>query len=224
MNTPVSLDLFFLATVLLTLFWIYKATLSNRKFLGILSGYLIFQSILGISGFYTNTQIIPPRMIFLIGPAVIGISLVFISKKGRDSLMRLNDSSLLLLHTVRIPVELSLYGLFVYKNIPELMTFEGINYDIFSGLSAPLIWWVSQRKTKTSSLIVFIWNIACLILLGIVVFHGILSVPTPFQQFSFEQPNIGMLYFPYLLLPGCVVPLVLFSHLVLLRKYLIQVR
>ncbi|MEO6489224.1 MAG: hypothetical protein ABIO04_04715 [Ferruginibacter sp.] len=39
-----------------------------------------------------------------------------------------------------------------------------------------------------------------------------------FLPFGFEQPNIAILYFPYTLLPGYIVPLVLFSQLVSIRK------
>ncbi|MEM9987092.1 MAG: hypothetical protein AAF804_18515, partial [Bacteroidota bacterium] len=49
---------------------------------------------------------------------------------------------------------------------------------------------------------------------------AILSAPLPFQQLAFEQPNVAVLRFPYVLLPGVVVPLVLLSHLLSL-KYLL---
>ncbi|HLL95226.1 MAG TPA: hypothetical protein VK404_09645, partial [Spirosoma sp.] len=39
-----------------------------------------------------------------------------------------------------------------------------------------------------------------------------LAAPTPFQQIAFEQPNIGILYFPFVWLPSVVVPLVLMAH------------
>jgi hypothetical protein len=64
------------------------------------------------------------------------------------------------------------------------------------------------------------WNILGLILLLNVVIHGILSVPFPFQQFGLDQPNIAMLHAPYLLLPGLIVPVVLFSHLAAIRLIL----
>jgi hypothetical protein len=62
------------------------------------------------------------------------------------------------------------------------------------------------------------WNLACLLLLANVVITAILSVPTPFQQFAFEQPNIAMLYFPFVWLPCLVVPAVVFAHVVCLRQ------
>ena len=42
------------------------------------------------------------------------------------------------------------------------------------------------------------------------------------QQLAFEQPNIAVLRFPYVLLPGIVVPLVGLSHLLHLKQLLTQ--
>jgi hypothetical protein len=61
------------------------------------------------------------------------------------------------------------------------------------------------------------WNFICLGLLFNIVINAILSVPTPFQKFGFDQPNVAVLYFPFTWLPACVVPLVLLSHLASIR-------
>jgi hypothetical protein len=51
-----------------------------------------------------------------------------------------------------------------------------------------------------------------------IVLTAILSAPLPIQQLAFEQPNIAVLYFPFTFLPGFIVPIVLFSHLVVISK------
>jgi hypothetical protein len=100
------------------------------------------------------------------------------------------------------------------------MTFEGRNFDILSGLSAPFIYYFGFVKRRLSNALILGWNFICLALLINIVANAILSVPTPFQKFAFDQPNIGVLYFPFNLLPACVVPLVLLSHLVAIRRLL----
>lgn len=127
---------------------------------------------------------------------------------------------LTLLHVVRIPVELVLYSLFIYKQVPELMTFEGRNFDILAGLSAPFIYYFGFIKKKINQKVILLWNIACLGLLFNIVVNAVLSTPVPFQQFAFDQPNAAILYFPFVWLPGCIVPLVLFSHLVVIKRIL----
>ena len=97
------------------------------------------------------------------------------------------------------------------------MTFEGSNPDILSGITAPLVW-LAYRKGIVGSKGLLTWNIVCLALLFNIVVHAILSAPTPFQQFAFDQPNVGLLKAPYVLLPAFIVPAVLFSHVVAILK------
>lgn len=100
------------------------------------------------------------------------------------------------------------------------MTFEGSNFDILSGLSAPLIYYFGFVKKNFSKKIMLIWNAVCLGLLMNIVITAILSSPFPFQQFAFDQPNIAILYFPFIWLPCCIVPVVLLSHLAAIKQLL----
>jgi hypothetical protein len=115
-------------------------------------------------------------------------------------------------------VEIGLYCLFIHKAIPQLMTFEGRNFDIISGITAPLVAWLGFVKRKLHKTVILAWNIICLLLVLNIVTHGILSVPSPAQQFAFDQPNIAVLYFPITWLPAFIVPLVIFTHLVSIRQ------
>jgi hypothetical protein len=98
------------------------------------------------------------------------------------------------------------------------MTIEGSNFDILSGLSAPFIGYLAFKGGITRKILLWTWNIFCLLLLFNVVITAVLALPTPAQQISFDQPNIAVLYFPFNLLPAYVVPLVLFGHLAAFRK------
>lgn len=100
------------------------------------------------------------------------------------------------------------------------MTFEGSNFDMLSGLSAPVIYYFGYIKKNLNKRIILIWNVICLGLLINIVITAILSSPFPFQQFAFDQPNIAVLYFPFIWLPCCIVPLVLLSHLAAIRQLL----
>jgi len=57
-----------------------------------------------------------------------------------------------------------------------------------------------------------------LILLLNIVAIAILSAPSIFQQFGMEQPNLAIFQFPFVWLPSVVVPLVMFAHLVTIRR------
>ena len=215
-------NIVFILTTLLTIFLFYKATHNSKLTLVILFSWILLQAILGLSGFYTITNTFPPRFALLALPAVLFIIGLFVSAKGRIYINSLDAKTLTLLHVVRIPVEICLYWLFIYKSIPQLMTFEGRNFDIAAGLTAPLVYYFGYVKNQINKTVLLLWNFICLGLLLNIVINAILSVPSALQQFAFDQPNTAVLYFPFVWLPACVVPLVLMAHLVTIRKLLIK--
>ena len=221
-NLPIYISLVFVLTTIASIFIFYKATHRNKLVLYILFSWLAIQSVIALTGFYTETDSLPPRFILLIGPALLFIAILFISSSGRLFIDRLDNSMLTLLHAVRIPVEIVLLWLSIYKTIPELMTFEGRNPDILSGISALVIYFLMFRLKKYNRTVLLIWNFICLGLLINIVVIAILSAPFVFQRFAFDQPNIALMYFPYIWLPAIVVPLVLLAHLSSIRQLLLE--
>ena len=217
-SLPTYISLVFVVTTILTVGLFYKATNNSKPTLVILLAWLTIQTVIGLTGFYTVTNTIPPRFLLLILPPLVFIILLFATVKGRQYLDSLNVKTLTILHIIRIPVEVVLFWLFLNKAVPKLMTFEGRNFDILSGLTAPIVFYFGFIKTLMDRKIILIWNFICLGLLINIIVNAILSAPFPFQKFAFEQPNIAILYFPFNLLPSCVVPLVLLSHLATIRQ------
>ena len=217
---PNYLNIFFGLTTLFTIGIFYWAANQSKFTLIILLSWMILQFIIGTTGFYTITEGIPPRFLLLVLPPFIFIGVLFSTTNGRLFIDGLNLRILTMLHIVRIPVELVLYGLYVYKAVPELMTFEGRNYDIVSGLTVPIIYYLGFVKKRFNTRLLLIWNFICLGLLFNIVVHAVLSAPFPFQQLAFDQPNIAVLHAPFNGLPSCVVPLVLLSHLTAIRQLL----
>jgi len=219
-NLPLYVKIHFLVTTLLAVGITWKATRYSKPFVLIVASWLVLQAILGLKGFYTVTTGIPPRFTLLVLPPLVMITIQFITKKGRAFIDNLDLAYLTLLHIVRIPVEITLFLLFVNKLVPDVMTFEGRNFDILSGITAIVVYYFGFVRKVLSWKILLAWNIVCLALLVNIVATAVLSAPFPFQQLGFEQPNIALLYFPFVWLPCCVVPLVLFSHLVAIRRYI----
>lgn len=209
-------------TLIATIYFFYKATPKSNGFLILIGTWLVVQSVIGISGFYTVTNTSPPRFQLLLLPPLIFTIVQFSTKRGRLFIDSLNLRVLTIIHIVRIPVEIVLYWLLAAKAVPELMTFEGRNFDIISGVTAPLIYYFGFVKNQLPKSILIVWNILCGGLLLNIIITGMLSAPTPFQQFGFEQPNIAVLHFPFMFLPACIVPLVLFSHLSSIRLLVIS--
>ena len=178
---------------------------------------LTIQGLLSYQGFYQDTSSTPPRFIFILLPTLLIILFTFFTQKGRDWMKSLDINLLIILSIIRIPVELILYSLFIHGAIPELMTFEGRNFDILAGITAPFVYYFIVVKKWNKNLL-FYWNIIGLLLILNIIIAAILSAPAPFQQFAFDQPNIGILNFPFTLLGAYVAPVVLFSHLIMIYR------
>jgi len=218
------LIIFFVLTTLTTILIFLRAASWSKTVTAIIAGWIILQSILSLSGFYLVSDTVPPRFALLPGPPVLFIICLFLTKKGRRFIDSLNIRWLTILHSIRIPVEMILFGLFLHKLIPQIMTFEGRNLDIISGITAPIVYYFAFIRQRLSNRVLLFWNIICLALLINIVTIAILSAPFSFQQFAFDQPAIGILHFPFICLPCCIVPLVLLSHLASIRQLVLELR
>ncbi|MEO5569363.1 MAG: hypothetical protein ABIT08_06290 [Bacteroidia bacterium] len=214
-----DLSICFMWVVALTFFFFIKAFIRGTvswhikiALVIILVGWLFLQWTLSVKGYYLNFTGMPPRFILAIGPPFFLISLIMILKK-KAWLIVFSLKTLTWIHVVRIPVELILLGLYFDKQIPQLMTFEGRNFDILSGLTAPLIAYFCFTKNIWNKKVALVWNIICLGLLLNIVINAVLSAPFAFQKFAFDQPNVAVAFFPFVWLPAFVVPVILFSHL-----------
>jgi hypothetical protein len=194
---------------------------TKKKATLILFGMLVWlalQAFLALNGFYKDIHIAPPKMLLIALPPIATILILFLTTSGRKFIDSLPVQILTWLHTARIAVEIVLYFLFVQDAIPQLMTFEGRNFDIIAGITAPVIAWFGYKKPSFNNKIILAWNSICLLLVLNITINAVLSLPTPFQRFAFEQPNIAVLYFPFNWLPAFVVPVVIFSHLAAIRQ------
>jgi len=217
-HLPIYVPVVFILVVLMAIATIYKASNRSGTFLMIITIWVIIQTILSLSGFYTITLSRPPRAAFLVLPPMIFIIALFNIKSGKQFMDKMDIRTLTIFHTLRIIVELVLFWLYTHKAVPGLMTFEGRNFDILSGLTAPVIYYFSFVKKTIGRRALITWNIICLGLLLNIIIIGLLSAPGNMQRLAFDQPNIAIQHFPFVLLPSLLVPLVLFSHLVTIRQ------
>ena len=219
-NLPAYINIVFILTVLLTVWFLWKASHSEVLIFVVLV-WLIIQGLLSYFGFYLDSMGTPPRFIAAVLPPLVLIIIVLSTKRGTIFTRTMRLKTLHLLHIVRIPVEICLYLLSVNKAVPELMTFEGNNLDIAVGITAPVLYFTCfKRREVRSKNLLLAWNIIGLVFLGSIMINGLLSAHTIFQSLAFEQPNIAIMYFPFVWLPGFIVMAALFSHLVMIKRLL----
>ena len=219
-NVPFYVSALFMMTTLVTVVLFFFATAKNKTVLGIVFVLIILQTILAFQSFYHNSYALPPRVMFMLLPSTLLILFAFFSQKGKEFIEAIDLKTYTYLHTVRIAVEFVIFWLFVANLMPESMTFEGRNFDIFSGITAPIVAYFGFNGQKTNKTLLLIWNFICLALVLQVVGTGILSAPSPFQTLSLAQPNVAVFYFPFVFLPTIVVPIVIFGHLVAIKRLL----
>ncbi|MEO1655362.1 MAG: hypothetical protein AAFU64_17590 [Bacteroidota bacterium] len=217
-NLTTIVYLGFGATFLLTVFLFFWASKGNWALLALVGIGAVIQALAAYGGFFLDAGSYPPRLVWLLGPTIILITLAFWLPRSRPLVDRFHLERYTWLHIIRVPIEVVLLGLFLAGALPQSMTFEGRNFDIFSGLTAPFIAYFGIRKKLLSPRFVLVWNFICLGLVLQVVITGILSVPSQIQLLSFDQPNVAVLYFPFVWLPGIIVPMVILGHLASIRR------
>lgn len=217
-SLPLWIGLLFGIVVAISIAGFYWAS-GSKPFLWGALGWTALQCALGMSGIFQNTDAMPPRiMLFGILPSILAIVFILSSRSGQSLTDGLNLKRITLLHTVRVPVEIVLTLLFHYGVLSVYTTWEGTNFDVLSGLSAPIIAYLAFKNGGLRKGLLIGWNIACLLLLLNVVVTAIFAFPSPFQKLAFDQPNLAILYFPFNLLPSVVVPIVMLSHLAVLKR------
>jgi hypothetical protein len=216
---------FFLTTLLAVWFLVTAARKAGERLVPyrilvfLVPFWILLTGYLSTTEFYRVSDAMPPRVVaFGVLPSVLLIVIFFIA--FRDFVNRLPLTTLTLLHILRIPVELVLLWLFQNGQVPILMTFEGWNFDILSGITAPIIFFLAFRNGSVNRPLLIIWNLVALGLLINIVTIAVLSFRSPFQQLAFDQPNVGVTYLPFIWLPALIVPIVLFAHLAALYKLL----
>ncbi|MCA8913780.1 MAG: hypothetical protein KDB90_00110 [Planctomycetes bacterium] len=187
------------------------AALTIFAWLGITTG-------IALSGMLTpSPDRIPPNLPVL-AFTMIAMLVLTLGPVGRRMVDSLSAPKLIGFQVFRVPVELVLFMLAVNGVGPELLSFEGRNFDIITGLTAPLVAWLVWKRPNKA--LVIGWNVLGLALLANVLAHAVLSMPGPMQKI-FVQPGPEIVAgFPYIWLPAYLVPLAAAGHVLSLRQAL----
>jgi len=194
-----------------------------KKVIVALVVWMVFLSAMSISGFFQNFNTIPPRFVIIITPPLLVLVwAIFFSQTTKDLLTIVPPQTILNLQVFRIVVELLLWLLFIQNLLPVQMTFEGWNFDIISGITGPVVAYFGIVKNKWPKSVLLAWNFVCLGLLINIVTIAILSFPTPFRHFMNEPANYIVAQFPFVWLPGFLVPLAYSLHFLSIRQLINQ--
>ncbi|MFA6457056.1 MAG: hypothetical protein WCW40_09565 [Bacteroidota bacterium] len=191
----------------------------QRSFAIGLSAWFFLQYFAGTMGFFAQgLGGLPPKIMIVVLPNFILIFYLWFSTKGGEIAQQFDLVFLTLFQSFRIFVELILWQLAGKELLPSVMSFEGRNFDVLIGVTAPVVAYLFS-KGKISNLGLIIWNIGGIVLVTNVVLHGMLSLPG-IELIRTNVPNFIISYAPFNLLPGVLVPIAYILHVFALRKLL----
>lgn len=189
----------------------------SRKFrvaVSFVIGWLLYLSILSLTGILKDLNLPPkfPLLIFL--PLLIGFVVFYRRSKNSRVIKAIPKVWPVYFQSFRIVVELMLLYTFYAGIIPQSATFEGLNFDVLMGVSAPLVAYFLVGQSKSKKLQV-VWNVLGILMVMFVGFIIATSMYKP-DVWGSEVPLMSMAFIemPYLLLAGFLAPLAIFMHLV----------
>jgi hypothetical protein len=121
--------------------------------------------------------------------------------------------------TFRVGVESSLFALHAAGRAPAQITFEGRNFDVLVGLSAPLVAWLVARG-RIGAKGALAWNVLGLAVLANTVATVATSTPGPLHHDWPGAPFTAITTWPIVWLPAFLMPTAVFLHFVSLRQSL----
>jgi len=194
----------------------------SSSFLSVSFLWFILVNILSVKGIFLDFSSMPPKIFIVVIIPFIVIIYFLVSKKINRILLNVPGQWLIYIQSFRVIVEILLWMLLLLNLMPVQMSFEGRNFDILVGLTAPVIAYFCYSKKKWSDTIALIWNFAGLILLANIVITAILSMPTNLRVFMNEPSNTIVAYFPVVLLPAVLVPVAYAMHLFSIKQILMK--
>jgi hypothetical protein len=173
---------------------------------------------LSYKGFFADFSKLPPRPVLaLLIPLPFVLIFVF-SKTGTKILQVIPTQWLVLMQSFRIFVEVLIWFAFLANKLPIQMSLEGRNFDVLTGILALPIGYLLIRKKTYSPKIIIVFNVVGLLLLLNILIIAVLSMPTSFQYFANEPSAVLIAQFPFILLPGVLVPIAYSFHIFSLRQ------
>lgn len=185
--------------------------------------WLALLTLLSWSGFFRNFSSLPPRLFVALIPPLVLIIMLLFSKPFGNMLRVIPMSWPIYVQSFRILMEIFLWMGYNGGYVPEQMTFRWLNHDIIVGITAPMAGFVFFGKNRYRRLEAIIWNFFGIILLLNVLLVAILSTPSPFRVFMNEPANTFVAEFPFIFIPGFIVPFALAMHLFSLRQLFLKI-
>ncbi|MDD5409922.1 MAG: hypothetical protein PHF31_00670 [Methylobacter sp.] len=188
-----------------------------------LTAWIAYGGILGYMGVIANSSTLPPGMFYLLAPIIMFVMFMARSRIGATVALSFPIWLLMGMESFRFVVEIFLHQLWIGGQVPKMLTYQGANFDILIGISAPIVAWLLFSR-RISNQMALAWNVIGIVMLANVAARGVLTTPGPLHFISTEVPNVAIGTFPFTYIPGLMVPLALVLHVLSIRGLRLRMR
>ncbi|WP_295996995.1 hypothetical protein [Rugamonas sp.] len=188
-----------------------------------LVAWLLLSGALAADGWLAVWEARPPRLLLIPLLALAGVVVLHRSALLRGLIDAAPRHWPVAMQIFRIGVELSFLGLYLAGGAPRQVTFEGRNFDVLVGLTAPFVafairyWQLAPRS-------VIVWNALGLAILTNTIFTTLSSTPGPAHLDWPGLPFTGFGHWPFVWIPAFLAPLAIFLHVFSIRQNLALLR
>jgi hypothetical protein len=197
-----------------------RAAAGRAAVLGALGAWFALVLAIGATGALSPARGGAPGLgLAVILPVAALVWAYFALSSVRNAMAATPLPALIALHAIRV-LGLSFIVLYAEGRLPAPFAPSAGWGDVFIGVTALPIAWTVMRFGESVRPLVFAWNVIGIADLVNAIALGALSAPGPLQVFSGPPDSSPMTSLPWLIIPGFLVPCLLFLHVVILARLL----
>lgn len=188
----------------------------------VVTGVMLGEVALASSGLFQRWDLRPPPFMLMFVPLTVLTVRLALSRFGQGLALSLPFAVLIGAQAFRLPLELVMHQAALEGVMPPQLSFAGYNFDIVTGASALVLALLLAVKSAPST-VIWLWNLLGLALLATIVGLALASMPV-LQLFGPDRVNTWVTHAPFVWLPGLLVQMALFGHILVWRKLIATAR
>jgi hypothetical protein len=184
---------------------------------GGMGAWMALTGAIASTGVLGRFDVRPPPMTGVFVGTLVLAAVFALSRFGKRLALGLPVGALVAFQAFRLPLELVMHRAAADGLMPSVMSFNGYNFDIVTGVAAALVGsWLLVGRPPRVVLVAF--NVLGSVLLLVVSSVAVLALPI-FAAFGPEQLNVWVTRFPYVWM-AVMVGSALIGHVLLARRLL----
>jgi len=188
----------------------------GRRMGAALAAWFLFLAMSTVSGVYLDAR--APRFLLYVIPSLLAVVLLLAARWLRSAVAAMPVWWIPALQTLRVGGGSSLFAAWAVGLAPWGFVLPAGVGDILVGLSAALVASALVAQIRGARVLALGWNVLGLLDIVHTLVRAVTSAPGP-QRLFFEEPaNRIPAVFPFVYLPGFIVPLTILLHLLSLRQ------